>query len=116
MRERRAVMGRYPTCEIGPVLAFASLDLDDARIVADAVARCARRSHGCHERRKRSAGGALTGPNIMGACNQCNGFVEDHPRLAHLLGLVVRPGDPEWDSLAAAPSKIVPMRSPRAVP
>lgn len=107
MRARRALMPLMPRCEIGPLLAFASLDIADARIVADAVARCAGRSHGGHERRKRSAGGAMSGPNVLGACNHCNDFVEDQPRIARLLGLVVRSGDDEWDELAATPTKVV---------
>lgn len=41
-------------------------------------------------------------------CCQCSGRrpnwfpVEDNPRLAHDLGLVVRPGDPQWESLGRA--------------
>jgi hypothetical protein len=117
MRQRRALMPSYPRCEIGPVLVRSGfLDYADAGVVAEAVKRCAGRSHGCHERRKRSSGGALSGPNIMGACNYCNGFVEDEPRIARLLGLVVRPGDSEWEKLGAADTKIVPMSQPRAVP
>lgn len=39
--------------------------------------------------------------NLLRACNRCNGWVEDFPRLGHWIGLVVREGDPEWEDLGA---------------
>jgi hypothetical protein len=78
-------------CELGPVLKLAG--------VPEAKS-CRKKVEGIHERRKRSSGGSLTNPqNLMGACNICNEIVERNKELSRSLGLVVRPGDPEWDSL-----------------
>lgn len=68
---------------------------------ADPAHRCAGTPGGRHEIRKRSSGGSVTKPaNLRWACNPCNGWVEDHPADAHALGLVARPGDPDWEALA----------------
>lgn len=94
MREDRrprieAIVAEGVGCLIGPLLVDAGLDV-----------RCSGRVEGLHERRKRSAGGSLVNPeNLIPACNRCNGFVEDEPRLVReLFGsvLVVREGDEEW--------------------
>lgn len=63
---------------------------------------CWRRIEGIHERRKRSSGGSVTNPvNLMASCNACNLLVENEPTLAHEAGLVVRPGDDDWDLCGA---------------
>lgn len=81
-------------CLIGPLLEEAGI-----------TTGCRQRVEGLHERRKRSAGGSLTNPrNLIPACNRCNGWIEDQPRLARdLFGdvLVVREGDDEWHDLGA---------------
>lgn len=57
---------------------------------------------GLHELRKRSAGGSLTNrANLLRCCSPCNSWVEDHPALARMAGLVVRSGDSGWDELGA---------------
>ena len=62
-----------------------------------AASACQHEPSGLHERRKRSSGGSLTIlANLMPACSPCNHWVEEHPLVAHDLGLVVRPGDHEW--------------------
>jgi hypothetical protein len=72
------------------------------RWIGQVVASCTGRLEGMHERRKRSAGGSLTNrQNLLPSCNRCNVAVEDHPLEAHRIGLVVRPGDPEFKELAA---------------
>lgn len=100
-------------CQVGAVLRSASLEgAAGGRMRGDLAAggsQCARTADGLHELRKRSAQGSTTNPaNLLAACNPCNIWIEDHPALAHDLGLVARPGDPEWDALAAAPTKVVP--------
>lgn len=79
-------------CRIGPLLSAEGLGPNCMIVV-----------QGLHERRKRSAGGSLTNPdNLIPACNVCNGWVEDFPKLAReVFGsmLVVREGDAEWESL-----------------
>jgi hypothetical protein len=102
-------------CEVGPVFLFASCDdrweIADRKVMDGIVAACNHRTAGKHERRKRSSQGSLTHPeNLMDCCSPCNSAIEDHPRIARMLGLVVRPGDPEWDELGAAPSKSQPLR------
>jgi hypothetical protein len=63
---------------------------------------CQGEASGLHERRKRSSMGSLTNPeNLVPACNVGNEWVENYPELAHRLGLVVRPGDEEWEALGA---------------
>lgn len=78
-------------CEIGPLLI--KYGLDGAR-------NCRGKIEGLHELRKRSAGGSLTNPsNLIPACNPCNGWVEDNPDEALVLGLVIREGNPIYDTL-----------------
>lgn len=70
---------------------------DRLRIVA-ALSRCAIEGlgrEGCfgsvvgHEMRKRSQGGPIDQEwNVVGLCAQHNGWVEDHPMVAELVGLV----------------------------
>jgi len=80
-------------CEVGDLLI--KYGLHGAR-------NCRGKVEGMHERRKRSAGGSLTNPaNLVPACNVCNGWVEDNPDDAYILGLVVRQGDDEFDQLGA---------------
>jgi hypothetical protein len=93
-----ALVARGERCRIGPLLADAGLGEPCGIVV-----------QGLHERRKRSAGGSLTNPaNLIPACNVCNGWVEDFPKLAReVFGdlLVVREGDPEWESLGTRNDK-----------
>lgn len=78
-------------CELGPVIRLAVPDWSG----------CTGRVDGLHEIRKRSSGGSLTRlDNLRPACNPCNEWCEDHPALARTVGLVVRPGDPLFASLA----------------
>lgn len=96
-------------CEISLVLGRAlghhvggiDIDSDDGRIVRQAMTNCRGLAECMHERRKRSDQGSLTNPqNLMAACSPCNTWVEDQPRIAHALKLVVRRGDDEFASLA----------------
>lgn len=55
-----------------------------------------------HHRRKEGRGGAYTLANGAALCAHHNGQLEADAalaRLGHRLGLVVREGDPEWNSL-----------------
>lgn len=56
-----------------------------------------------HHRRKAGASGAYTVENGAAVCLFHNGWIEDNPNQARILfrHLVVREGDPEWDSLSA---------------
>lgn len=90
-------------CQIGLTLGRAlyltveELPLGPHGEVSIGVGGCQGVPSGLHERRKRSSGGSLTVlANLLTACSPCNLWVEDHPEVAHLLGLVVRPGDHEW--------------------
>jgi len=76
-------------CEIGPLLQKHGLD---------GWRDCRGCIEGLHELRKRSAGGSLVNPdNLIPSCNPCNGWVEDNPEEALILGLVLREGDPLFD-------------------
>lgn len=96
-------------CEIGPWLYLAWLCWPDIGLppgsgtpLLGGVRGCRGVIEGLHERRKRSASGSLDNPqNLVPACNACNGWVEDQPIIARLIGLVVRAGDPEWEELTA---------------
>lgn len=90
-------------CQIGPVLTGTMLTQSaerseyEVRRITDGVLACQHEPSGLHERRKRSSQGSLTVlANLVPACSPCNGWVEDHPEIAHSLGLVVRPGDNDW--------------------
>ena len=52
-----------------------------------------------HHLRKASAGGAYSVENGATLCVDHNGWVEDNPIAARRLELVVREGDPGWESL-----------------
>lgn len=83
-------------CQIGPVLRHAWAT-DKVR-VSLADIDCFDAPSGIHERRKRSSGGSLTMlVNLMPACSFHNQWVEREPEIARRLGLVVRPGDVDWD-------------------
>lgn len=90
-------------CQIGVTLTRAMLMQSAERAeaecqrITDGVLACQREPSGLHERRKRSSQGSVTMlANLMQACSPCNLWVEQYPEIAHSLGLVVRPGDPEW--------------------
>lgn len=107
--ERSRLIAQYrregrDQCEIRPwlVLAMASDPYSPRPDLRYGVYGCGGATQGLHERRKRSAGGSLTNrQNLIPACNHCNGWVEDNPLAARAIGLAVRPGDPEWEELAA---------------
>lgn len=83
-------------CQIGPVLRHAYVT--DKAPVSLGDLDCFDAPSGIHERRKRSANGSLTMlANLMPACSFHNQWVEREPEIAHQLGLVVRPGDADWD-------------------
>lgn len=85
----RTMLAEDPRCDLGPTIEL-----------ADAKHRCAGEAIGLHERRKRSSTGSLLNrANLRRCCAPCNSWVEEHPRVAHMLGLVVRPGDREWAEL-----------------
>jgi hypothetical protein len=102
-RKRASLQRRYSSfvsamlavdkrCEVGPRI----------RRAIHHYRGCRRTATGLHHLRKRSAGGALCDPdNVMRSCDPCNVWVEDHPRLARDLGLVVREGDSAWARLGA---------------
>ena len=77
---------RSSRCEVGPMI--------------DAVEpwhRCEGRATGLHHLRKRSAGGRIKSRlNTLRSCDTCNSWVEDHPLLAEIAGLAIRPGHPKW--------------------
>ena len=64
---------------------------------------CRRKATGLHHLRKRSSAGAITcSANTLSSCDPCNGWVEDHPKLARLAKLVIRAEDRElWEQLGA---------------
>ena len=87
-------------CEIGPIL---------VRYGLDGAKTCMSRIEGLHELRKRSAGGSLRNPsNLVPACNPCNGWVEDNPEEAHILGLVIREGDEGYEALGVRQDIMLP--------
>lgn len=93
-----AMVSARRTCEIGPILEAAGI-----------ATHCTRRIEGLHERRKSGQGGSRVNPaNLIPACNWCNGHVEDEPELirARAPYLVVRDGDPEWQSLSKRQDKM----------
>lgn len=54
---------------------------------------CTHYMQGLHHLRKRSAGGDLMDPaNVLRSCNNGNGWVEDHPKLAKHIGLTIPGG------------------------
>ena len=99
------MLAQSPWCEIGLTFDHALIhgeprDEHDTLTILHGLHACRRRAVTLHELRKRSdTGSVLNEDNCMRACAPCNSFVEDHPRLAHDLGLVIRRGDPQWSSL-----------------
>lgn len=87
----KAMQAEGRRCEIGPTLIHYAMI---------APSECHGRIEGLHELRKRSAGGSLVNPdNLIPSCNRCNGWVEDNPEDAYVLGFVVREGDDDWEAL-----------------
>lgn len=85
--DRAEYLASHPTCEIGAIL-FGNRTRHP--LYANQRAACTLMATGVHERKKRSQGGALTDEaNLLSACNRCNTWVEDYPRLARILGLTV---------------------------
>lgn len=104
------MLAEVPWCVIGKTLEAAISDprhaVGDRLIMGRWHARCTVRATQLHELRKRSAGGSiLNRANCVQSCTECNtGFVENEPRLAQRLGLVVRQGDvtpAEWEALGS---------------
>ncbi len=54
-----------------------------------------------HHLRKAGQGGAWTLPNLVALCARHNGWIENHPDLAHDMGLVIRTGETYTDAWAA---------------
>jgi hypothetical protein len=54
-----------------------------------------------HHLRKQGQGGPWTLTNIVALCARHNGWVENHPDLAHDMGLVIRTGETYADAWAA---------------
>lgn len=86
---RDSYLASHPVCELCPILVGADLR---PRIVSPY--RGDHRAQGVHHLWKRGQGGPDIDENVLAACHWSNGWVEDHPALAHRLGLVVRAGDP----------------------
>lgn len=110
MAERRKLLEQIVVvegrdrCEIVPWLHLAWHSMRDGGFTTLWVGTrdCRGVVEGLHERRKRSSQGSLTNrQNLIPSCNACNRWVEENPLLARRIGLVVRPGDPEWEELAA---------------
>ena len=75
-------------CEVGPKISR----------VDHTYRGCTRWMDGLHHLQKRrdAPWRIMDISNVLRSCNTCNGWVEDHPELAHDAGLVTRPGDPHW--------------------
>jgi len=54
-----------------------------------------------HHLRKAGQGGQWLPSNLVTLCARHNGWVEDHPHMAHALGLVIRTGETTADAWAA---------------
>lgn len=89
---------RYRRCQVGPAIA----------VVDPSWRGCLVWSTELHHLRKLSSAGVrVSDANTLASCNPCNaGWVEDNPVLAHRAGLVVRPGDPEWDALGVRVNRL----------
>ncbi len=82
--------GRWVRCQVGAAV----------RAGGDRAGWCGGRASCWHELRKRSAGGSILNPeNLVAACGQCNGWVEDEPESARRVGMVVLEDDPRWEQL-----------------
>lgn len=84
-RERRRALearyGRYPACQLGPVIAAAGYP--------SGAPRCAGDAQDAHEVLTRGRGGSITDlANIVPACRPCHDWVTTHPAEALALGLV----------------------------
>lgn len=73
------------------------------KLAAWGIVGCTVAASELHHLRKRSSSGALCNPaNVIVTCHHCNVVsIESFPIEARLAGLVVREGDPLWDSLSA---------------
>lgn len=90
LRARLLPPGEWVPCELGERFASAGFRL------------CTGEATELNHRRKRSAQGALANPaNVEPCCHSCNMLTEAEPDVAKELGIVVRPGHPEWDALSA---------------
>ena len=78
---RTAYLATHPRCEVGKYLQANKIK---------GWKNCRGYAEGIHERQKRSQGGSVVDlANLMSACNVCNGWVEDNPKEARRLGLMV---------------------------
>lgn len=83
-----------PRCEAGPLLedAVAGGEEDAPAVV------CRGRSEVLHHRRFLTHLGAkVSQVNTVATCVPCHDLIHGYPKLAHLLGLIVREGDADWD-------------------
>lgn len=76
----RLIDERGNICEVGSILSQAKVRWK----------HCLWRAEGRHHLKKQSASGSDADDNILLACNMCNDWIEDHPRKAKELGLVIR--------------------------
>ena len=98
---RKQYLEDHPYCEIGYALSVS----DDSKAQQWYRGNCRGKPDACHERQKQSAGGSLVDPvNLMAACNPCNDWVEDEPKIARDLGLVV------WSNESPAEVYVIRMR------
>lgn len=95
---REEKLRRFPRCQLGPRI----------RQEHPEWRGCTVRATELHHLRKQGDGGArVSDANTLTSCNRCNaGWVEDHPREAHALGLVVRFGDPGFDDLGVRAERL----------
>lgn len=85
-----------PRCEAGPLLEDAVAGGEDG---APSAVACRGRSEVLHHRRFLTHLGAkVSQVNTVAICTPCHDLVHRYPKLAHVLGLIVREGDAEWDA------------------
>ena len=89
-REAHDVRFKYlrdnPWCQIGEAMAASP----DPKIRQLYRKTCRGRADAIHEKQKRSAGGSISDPaNFASACNPCNDLMEDEPKVARSIGMVI---------------------------
>ena len=77
-------------CELGDRFRSAGID-----------SGCGGRATCWHELRKRSGAGSIVNrANCLASCVPCNHYVENHEDEARAAGLVLRPGDEDWEDMS----------------